>query len=66
MFKMSAIQIKLSKTEEDLFCRSKWWGNPDIPLEFDFDDSLMFLCQIRCEDLVDFDNPEIATLVSKL
>lgn len=56
MFKMSAIQIKLSKTEEDLFCRSKWWGNPDIPLEFDFDDSLMFLCQIRCEDLVDFDN----------
>ncbi len=52
---MSSIKIKLSKTEEDLFCRSKWWGNPDIPEGFDFDDSLMFLCQIRCEDLVGHD-----------
>lgn len=52
---MSAIQIKLSLTEDDLFCRSKWWGNPDIPQGFQFDDSLMFLCQIRCEDLVSYD-----------
>lgn len=52
---MSAIQIILSKTEDDLFCRSKWWGNPDIPDNFVFDDSLMFLCQIRCEDLVEYD-----------
>ena len=35
---MAAIQIRLSKTEDDLFCRSKWWGNPDIPADFDFDD----------------------------
>lgn len=52
---MSAIQIKLSLTEESLFCRSKWWGNPDIPQDFQFDDSLMFLCQIRCDELSRFD-----------
>lgn len=50
-----AIEIKLSKTEDDLFCKSKWWGNPDIPEDFNFDDSLMFVCQIRCEDIVDYD-----------
>lgn len=48
---MSAIQLILSESENDLFCKSKWWGNPDIPEGFSFDDSLMFLCQIRCEDL---------------
>lgn len=47
---MSAIQIKLSLTEDDLFCKSKWWGNPDISNDFHFDDTLMFLCQIRCVD----------------
>lgn len=52
---MSAVQIKLSRVEEDLFCKSKWWGNPDIPEGFTFDDSLMFVCQIRCEDLVNYD-----------
>ena len=52
---MSAIQIKLSKTEEDLFCKSKWWGSPDVPVGFEFDDSLMFLCQLRCEDLAIYD-----------
>lgn len=56
---MSAIQIKLSETEEDLFCKSKWWGNPDIPDGFDFDDSLMFLCQIRCEDLIVYDKNNV-------
>lgn len=54
-----AIQIKLHKTDEDLFCKSKWWGNPDIPADFVFDDSLMFLCQIRCDDLVDYDEDNI-------
>lgn len=50
-----AIKLNLSKTEECLFCKSKWWGNPDIPEGFSFDDTLMFLCQIRCEDLVSLD-----------
>lgn len=50
-----AIKLNLSKTDECLFCKSKWWGNPDIPEGFSFDDSLMFLCQIRCEDLVSLD-----------
>lgn len=53
--KYMAIKLSLSKTEECLFCKSKWWGNPDIPEGFSFDDSLMFLCQIRCEDLVSLD-----------
>lgn len=52
---MSAIKIKLSKTDDDLFCQSKWWGRPDIPIDMVVDDSLMFLCQIRCEDLSQFD-----------
>lgn len=56
---MSAIQIILSLKEEDLFCKSKWWGNPDIPHDFQFDDSLMFLCQIRCEELALFDENNI-------
>lgn len=56
---MSAIQLKLSLTEDDLFCRSKWWGNPDIPQDFQFDDSLMFLCQIRCEDLHSYDDKNV-------
>ena len=50
-----AIKLNLSKTDECLFCKSKWWGNPDIPEGFSFDDTLMFLCQIRCEDLVSLD-----------
>lgn len=50
-----AIEIKLSKVKDDLFCKSKWWGNPDISDNFEFDDSLMFVCQIRCEDLADYD-----------
>lgn len=54
-----AIQIKLSKTDNDLFCKSKWWGNPDIPANFEFDDSLMFVCQIRCEDFADYDEDNI-------
>ena len=56
---MSAIQIKLSKTEDNLFCRSKWWGNPDVPVGFEFDDSLMFLCQLRCEDFANYDKDDI-------
>ncbi len=56
---MSAIQLKLSLTEEDLFCKSKWWGNPDIPRGFQFDDSLMFLCQIRCDELSIFDEKNV-------
>lgn len=56
---MSAIKIKLSITDQDLFCQSKWWGNPDIPEDMEFDDSLMFLCQIRCEDLIPYDERNI-------
>lgn len=56
---MSAIRIKLSKTDEDLFCKSKWWGNPDIPIGMEIDDSLMFLCQLRCEDLVRYDEKNL-------
>lgn len=51
----------------DLFGKSKWWGFPDLPEEFDwpavrvsdegeeFDDPLTFVCQIRCADLAEVD-----------
>jgi uncharacterized protein YwqG len=48
--------------------QSKWWGEPDMPLTLDYPelmvtdddgeqwaDPLTFLCQLRCEDIADFD-----------
>ena len=26
-----AIKINLEQTETELFCCSKWWGDPDLP-----------------------------------
>lgn len=52
---MDSIKIILEKSETDLFMKSKWWGSPDMPLNFDVPDDLTFVCQIRCEDLADLD-----------
>lgn len=58
-----AIRIDLERTESNLFCSSKWWGDPDMPAELDYptvrveedgeayDYPLTFVCQINCEDL---------------
>lgn len=63
------IAIKTQPAEGDLFGQSKWWGFPDLPEELDwpsvpvndegdvYDDTLTFICQIRCEELAPF-NPE--------
>ena len=56
------IAIKTQPAEGDLFGQSKWWGFPDLPEELDwpsvpvndegdvYDDTLTFICQIRCEE----------------
>ncbi len=63
-----AIGLKPRKTDSNLFCCSKWWGNPDLPPQAEYpmmtiteeDGSeaeypLTFICQIDCEDIAPFD-----------
>ena len=62
-----AIKIKLQETETELFCSSKWWGDPDLPGDMEypvvparedgevFDYPLTFICQIDCEDIAPLD-----------
>ncbi len=61
------IKINLERAETELFCSSKWWGDPDFPLDAEYpafpvedegesyDYPLTFVCQIDCEDIVPFD-----------
>lgn len=53
---MDSIKIIIKKTNEDLFMQSKWWGNPDMPANFEVPDDLIFICQIRCDDIAEFDD----------
>ncbi|MBR1678105.1 MAG: DUF1963 domain-containing protein [Bacteroidales bacterium] len=62
-----AIQIHLEATETELFCSSKWWGDPDFPADMEYpvfpveedgqtyDYPLTFVCQIDCADLESLD-----------
>ena len=62
-----AIRIHLERVETELFCSSKWWGDPDFPTDMEYptypveEDGesygypLTFLCQIDCEDIAPFD-----------
>lgn len=62
-----AIRINLQETETELFCSSKWWGDPDLPADMEYptavaqedgetyDYPLTFICQIDCEDIAPFD-----------
>ena len=62
-----AISLHFHKTYNDLFGRSKMWGSPDLPEGMDYpaaeveddgatySDPLMFLCQIRLEDIAPLD-----------
>lgn len=52
---MESVKICLEKTNDDLFMKSKWWGNPDVPQNFDVPDYLTFICQIRCDEIAAFD-----------
>ena len=56
---MNSIKINLKNTDEDLFMRSKWWGNPDLPVGFDVPDDLTFICQIKCDELAAFDEDNL-------
>jgi len=63
---MNAIKINYQETDEKLFGKSKFWGQPDLPDDLDLpvipyedgDDPMTLVCQIRCADLaaVDPDN----------
>ena len=62
-----AIKIKLEAVETELFCSSKWWGDPDLPADMEyptahatedseeFDYPLTFICQIDCADIAPLD-----------
>ncbi len=61
------ISIKVQESEAELFCSSKWWGDPDLPADMEYptvevtdedgtyDYPLTFVCQIDCEDLAPLD-----------
>ena len=62
-----AIKINLQASEANLFCSSKWWGDPDMPFDMEYptvevtdedgtyDYPLTFVCQIDCEDIAPLD-----------
>ena len=62
-----AIKINLQETQTELFCCSKWWGDPDLPADMEYptvevtdedgtyDYPLTFVCQIDCEDIARYD-----------
>lgn len=56
---MDSIKIHLEQSADDLFMKSKWWGNPDLPEKFDVPDDLTFICQIRCDEIADFDKENL-------
>ena len=56
---MQSIKINLKKSEEDLFMRSKWWGNPDLPVGLDIPDDLTCICQIRCDEIAAYDKENL-------
>lgn len=53
-----AVRIDIEATERELFCCSKWWGDPDMSADMEYpmmqtpDGAypLTFLCQIDCEE----------------
>ena len=61
------IPFSVQETETELFCSSKWWGDPDLPREMGYpmmtveDDGgsfrypLTFICQVDCEDIAPLD-----------
>lgn len=61
---MKAIRIKFSESNDDLTGKSKWWGAPDLPEDWEYPDMpddeaeptpLTFICQINCADLAPYD-----------
>lgn len=62
-----SIEIKLETAQTNLFCSSKWWGNPDLPPDAEYPMMnvtengeeykypLTFICQVDCEDIAPLD-----------
>lgn len=62
-----AIRLNSTRTDRDLFGRSKMWGCPDLPDGLEYpevkvcddgelvDDPMTFICQIRLEDIAALD-----------
>ena len=63
------IHIETQPADNPLTGQSKWWGEPDMPVGFDwpavrvtdeegeaYDDPLTFVCQIRCDDISPMDS----------
>lgn len=55
-----AIKIDIKEGHPNLFCDSKWWGDPDMPedMEYPMLDGypLTFICQVNCFDLETHDS----------
>ena len=62
------ISIQIHPTNNPLFGKSKWWGEPDMPEELDwpgvmlpddngkvYEEPLTFICQICCDDIAALD-----------
>lgn len=65
---MKAIKINFNASNDDLTGKSKWWGAPDLPLDWEYPDMpdedgeptpLTFICQIRCADIAKFDTDNL-------
>ncbi len=53
---MYSLKITTKVTGEELFMRSKWWGNPDLPVGFPVPEDMNFICQLRCDELASIDD----------
>jgi len=56
---MNSIKINLKKSDEDLFMKSKWWGNPDLPIGMEVPNCSTFICQIRCDEIAAYDKDNL-------
>ena len=66
---MYSIKINYQETDDDLFGKSKFWGQADLPegmaypmMPYDDefgDDPLTFVCQFRCSDLAPYDTDNL-------
>ena len=66
------IKIETIPSDNPLTGQSKWWGQPDMPENMDFpevtlcdddgeeyQETLTFVCQIRCEDVAPYDTERL-------
>lgn len=54
-----AIRLDFVEKDHNLFCESKFWGDPDMPDDMQYpmlgERPLTFLCQVDCYDIAGFD-----------